>query len=66
MVALAALLSAGLSGCSKEMVYQSVYEGVRMKDEADRHPAEADPGKMPGYDEYRRNRQNIIEDSKTK
>lgn len=66
MVAFAAGVFANLSGCSKERVYESVYEGVRMQNEADRHPEEKDPEKMPGYDKYQRDRQGIIEDSKTK
>jgi hypothetical protein len=62
-VFIAALLFISLSGCSKEQVSRSLYEGVKMKGEADREPD--DPAKMPTYDEYQRDRQGIINEGKT-
>lgn len=54
---------AGAAGCTKERVFENIYEGVRMKEQAERQPA--DPEKVPGYTEYERNRQEIAEDNKT-
>ncbi len=64
LVAFAIILFLSLPGCSKERVYQNIYEGVRMKDGADRQPA--DPERMPPYEEYQRGRLDIIEDHVTK
>jgi hypothetical protein len=63
LITLLAVLTPGLSGCSKERVYRNVYEGVRMKDGADHQPA--NPERMPTYDAYQRDRQDIIEDNET-
>ena len=63
LAAFAIILSVALPGCSKERMYQNVYEGVRMKDGADRQPA--DPERMPSYEEYQRDRQNVIKDNVT-
>ena len=64
LAAFAAILSVSLPGCSKETVCQSIYEGVRMKDGADRQPT--DPERMPPYEEYQQERQDIIEGHETK
>ena len=62
----AVVLSANLSGCAKEKVYESVYEGVRMNDDADHRKEELDAEKMSDYDKYRRDRRDIINDNKAK
>lgn len=62
----AVVLSANLSGYAKEKVYESVYEGVRMNDDADHRKEELDAEKMSDYDKYRRDRRDIINDNKAK
>jgi hypothetical protein len=64
LVAFAAVLFISLPGCSKERVYQGVYEGVRMNDDAGRESTE--PERMPTYDAYQRDRLDIIEDHEPK
>lgn len=56
----AALILINLAGCSQERFYEGIYEGVRMQDEAERKPAELDSDRMPGYDEYKKERQQVI------
>ncbi|MEN8142100.1 MAG: hypothetical protein ABFQ82_00715 [Thermodesulfobacteriota bacterium] len=55
-----ALVLLAMAGCAKERVYEGIYEGVRMQDQAEQHSD--DPDKMPGYDEYRKERLEIIEE----
>ena len=64
LVLVAAVILATMAGCSKERVYEGIYEGVRMQDQAKQQAD--DPDKMPTYDEYSKERQEVIQEQQEK
>ena len=60
LVLVAAIILATMAGCSKERISESIYEGVRMMDQAEQQAD--DPDKMPTYDQYSRERQEVIKE----
>ncbi|UCH80369.1 MAG: hypothetical protein JSW20_11580 [Nitrospiraceae bacterium] len=57
------MVSLGMSyGCSKERLNQSVFEGLKKREELKRPPNESSPMNEPmSYDEYLREREKIKE-----
>jgi len=51
------LFQATMTGCTKERVYENIYEGVRMQKQAEQHTD--DPDKMTEYNEYRKERREV-------
>jgi len=52
---------AGLSGCAKERVLGSLYEGVQMQNRQAAPPSGDASKPTPGYDEYLRQRREVIQ-----
>lgn len=53
------VVSALLGGCAKQQVLGNLYEGVQMQN---RQAAPADAPPFPGYDEYLRQRREVIQE----
>ena len=64
--ALALFLVAAAAGCSKEATKAAVYESVRFKsNEINAGDPNHDPDSVPGYEEYRRQRDEYYEERET-
>ena len=67
-VSMAVFLLLGLiaiSGCSsKERVYEGIYEGMKMREQVVHPSNEPVLPKQPTYDEYQREREKILKESK--
>jgi len=57
-----ALLSLLMPGCSKERVYENIYEGMQQREQIVNPPDDPVPPKHPSYDEYKREREEILKD----
>jgi len=52
---------ATLGGCAKEQVLGNLYEGIQMQNRQATPPSADAPAPTPGYDEYRRQRREVIQ-----
>ena len=52
-------------GCtSKERVYENMYEGLKMREQIVNPSDEPVPPRPPDYSEYKRERENILQENK--
>ena len=52
---------ATLCGCAKEQIFGNLYEGVQMQKRQAAPPSGDAPAPTPGYDEYLRQRREVIQ-----
>ena len=59
------LLFLSAAGCtSKEMVYENMYEGLKMREQTVNPSDEPVPPGPPDYNEYKREREKILHENK--
>lgn len=60
------LLSATITACAaREQVYNSLYEGLQTREQLVNAPLDPVPKEHPRYDEYKRERDEILSKDKT-
>lgn len=61
LLPLVVLLCASVNACtSREQVYNSLYEGLHAREQIINETSDPVPGEHPSYDEYRRERVEIL------
>jgi hypothetical protein len=54
------LLLLSIAGCAKEKIYESMYEGMKKREQIVNPSNEPIPQEQPSYDEYKREREKSL------